>query len=92
VGESATVSDSADRSRAIGEHFTLHLDGFVLDESTLVNSCMLSYLAMVTSLLERRSIGRKELLQLLRSILRQRTINRLTRREYALRYLHQHPP
>jgi hypothetical protein len=85
-------SPLVDRSRAICEHLTLHLDGFVLDESTLVNSSMLSYLAMLTSLLERRPIGREELLQLLRSSLRQRSIGRLPRREYVLRYLQQHPP
>lgn len=85
-------SPSLDRSRAIWEQLTLHLDGFVLDEPTLLNSRLLSYLAMVTSLLERRPIGREELLDLLRSSLRQRSINRLARREYVLRYLQQHPP
>ena len=92
--DAATVdaSLSLDRSRAIREQLTLHLDGFVLEERALINSQLLSYLAMVTSLLERRPIGREELLDLLRSSLRQRRINRLARREYVLRYLQQHPP
>ncbi len=85
-------SPSLDRTRAIREQLTFHLDGFVLDERALINSRLLSYLEMVTSLLERRKIGREELLQLLRSSLRQRSIGRLARREYVLRYLRQHPP
>ena len=50
---------------ASDQHATLSLDGFVLDESSLVNSSLLPYLAMLASLLEGRSIGREELLQLL---------------------------
>jgi hypothetical protein len=88
VDETPTV----DRSRAIWEHLTFHLDGFVLDELTLINSRLLSYLAKVTSLLERRPIGREELLQLLCGSLRRRSMGRLPRREYVLRYLHEHPP
>ena len=71
---------------------TLTVEGFVFDEPTLVKSSMLSYLAMVTSLIERRTIGREELLNLLRRSMRQRSIGRLPRREYVLRYLQQHPP
>ena len=85
-------SPSLDRSPAIWEQLALHLDGFVLDEPRLVNSRLLSYLAMVTSLLERRPIRPEELLQLLRRSMRQRSIGRLPRREYVLRYLQQHPP
>jgi hypothetical protein len=64
----------------------------VLDEPTLVNSAVLSYLASVASLIERRTIGREELLHWLRSSMRQRSIGQSPRREYVLRYLHQHPP
>jgi hypothetical protein len=71
---------------------TLTVEGFVFDEPTLVKSSMLSYLAMVTSLIERRTIGREELLKWLRQSMRQRSIGRLPRREYVLRYLQQHPP
>ncbi len=71
---------------------TLTVEGFVFDEPTLVKSSMLSYLAMVTSLIERRTIGREELLKWLRRSMRQRSIGRLPRREYVLRYLQQHPP
>jgi hypothetical protein len=74
------------------EHLRLHLDGFVLDEPTLVNSCILPYVRMVASVLEGRTISREELLTALRQSLRQRSIGQLPRREYVLRYLHQHPP
>jgi hypothetical protein len=68
------------------------LDGFVLDEVTLVNSRVLAYLQLVVRLLEGRGITRDELLATLRASLRQRSIGRQPRREYVLRYLHQHPP
>jgi len=71
---------------------SLTLEGFVLDEPTLVNSAVLSYLAMVASLIERRPIGREELLHWLRRSMRQRSMGQSLRREYVLRYLHQHPP
>jgi len=79
-------------AEAPGKDVTLTVEGFVFDEPTLVKSSMLSYLAMVTSLIERRTIGREELLNLLRKSMRQRSIGRLPRREYVLRYLQQHPP
>jgi len=69
----------------------LTLEEFTLDEVLLVNS-PLPYLAMVASLLEGRTIGREELLQRLRKKMRQRSFDRLPRREYVLRFLNQHPP
>jgi hypothetical protein len=74
------------------EDVQLMLDGFALDEATLVNSPMLPYLAMVASLLEGRRICPAELLQTLRKSLRQRSFDTLPRREYVLRFLNQHPP
>ena len=70
----------------------LVLDGWVLDEVTLVNSAMLSYLAMVATVLEGRSIRITQLLQVLRQSMRQRSFDKLPRREYILRFLNQHPP
>ena len=70
----------------------LTLDGFTLDEATLVNSPMLPYLAMVASVIEGRTIGVDELLHVLRRSMRQRSFDRLPRREYVLRFLNQHPP
>ncbi len=74
------------------ENLTLPLDGFVLDEATLLNSPVLPYARMVASVMEGRKISREELLAALRKRMRQRSIDRLPRREYVLRYLHEHPP
>ena len=74
------------------EDVKLTLDGFTLDEVTLVNSPMLPYLAMVASIIEGRSIGREELLHTLRESMRQRSFDKLSRREYVLRFYDQHPP
>ena len=68
------------------------LDGWVLDEVTLVNSSMLPYLAMVATVLEGRTISITQLLQVLRQSMRQRSLDRLPRREYVLGFLKQHPP
>ena len=77
---------------APAENVTLPLAGFVLDESTLVNSLILPYVRMVASLLEGRTIRREELIAALRKRMRQRSIARAPHREYVLRYLNQHPP
>jgi len=81
-----------DTSPAMWEPLTLNLNGFVLDEPTLVNSRILPYVRMVASLLEGRTIRREELIAALRKSMRQRSIDRLPHREYVLRYLNQHPP
>ena len=70
----------------------LLLDGFTLDAATLVNSPMLAYLAMVATVIERRAIHFEELLPALRRSMRQRSFDRLPRREYVLRFLDRHPP
>jgi len=77
---------------APAEDVQLTLGGFTLDEPALINSPMLPYLAMVASLLEGRTILPLELLGTLQTILRQRSFDRLPRREYVLRFLNQHPP
>jgi hypothetical protein len=73
-------------------HAKLTLDGFTLDETTLVASPLLPYLAMVTSVIEGRTIRADELLNVLLRSMRQRSFDRLPRREYVLRFLKQHPP
>jgi len=74
------------------ENVQLTLGGFALNEVMLVNSPMWPYLAMVASLLEGRKIRPKVLLNTLRERMRQRSFDRLPRREYVLRFLAQHPP
>jgi hypothetical protein len=70
----------------------LRLESVLLEECVLVDSSVLSYLAMIASLIERRWIGRGELLGLLRRSMRQRSIVGLPRHEYVLRNLTQRPP
>jgi hypothetical protein len=53
---------------------------------------MLPYLAMVASVIEGRTISRDDLLDTLRKSMRQRSFDRLPRREYVLRFLDQQPP
>jgi len=93
VSEEA-VSDAASHNvtAAAFDNVTLPLEGFVLDEPTLVNSRILPYALIVASLLERRTIRREELIAALRKRMRQRSIDRRPRREYVLRFLNQHPP
>ena len=99
VARSMEVSPEVDASTPMDvspsmlwEPVTLSLDGLVLDESTLVNSPVLPYVRMVASLLEGRTIRREQLIAALCSSLRQRSIGRLSHREYVLRYLNGHPP
>ena len=68
------------------------LEGFTLAEATLVNSPMLPYLAMVATLVEGRTIRRRQLVGVLLRSMRQRSFDRLPRREYVLRFHDQHPP
>jgi hypothetical protein len=81
-----------DTDQAVCDQVKLVLDGFTLDEMTLANSFMLPYLAMVAAVIEDRVIGVEELLHVLRRSMRQRSFDRLPRREYVLGFLNQHPP
>jgi hypothetical protein len=91
-----SLSESAAQSvrelAAPTENLRLPLDGFVLDEATLLNSPVLPYAQMVASVMEGRKISREELLAALLKRMRQRSMGLLPRREYVLRYLHEHPP
>ena len=77
---------------ACREEVKLVLDGFTLHEATLVNSPLLPYLAMVATLVEGRTIRRRELVGVLLRSMRQRSFDSLPRREYVLACLNQHPP
>jgi hypothetical protein len=85
----ATLVDLEETSQA---DVKLALDGLTLDGATLVKSPLLPYLAMVASVIEGRTICVDELLCLLLRSMRQRSFDRLPRREYVLRFLEQHPP
>jgi len=68
------------------------LGGFTLDEATLVTSPMLPYLAMVATVIEGHAISPEGLHEALLRSMRQRSFDRLPRREYVLCFLKQHPP
>jgi len=74
------------------ENAALAWEGLLLDEATLRNSRVLPYVLMVASVIEGRTVHREELRAALRKRMRQRSIGRLSRREYVLRFLQQHPP
>lgn len=70
----------------------LRLDGVILNEGSLLKSRMMGYVRMVVSLIEGIEFSYQEVLFLLQQALRQHSIARRTRREYVLRFLHEHPP
>ena len=74
------------------ENVGVPLEGLLLNEPTLVSSRILPYVRMVASIIEGRTISRDELMDALRTRMRQHRIGQLPRREYVLCYLNQHPP
>jgi hypothetical protein len=70
----------------------LLLEGVRLSAASVVNSPVLSYVQLVASCIERRKIGRDELVQALLRTLRQRSLRSRPRTIYVLDYLNQHPP
>lgn len=75
-----------------GDQGTLSIGEVVLDETTLLNSPILAYACTLASLIERRLVGRDELVSALLARMRQHSMGGRARREYVLRYLNQHPP
>ena len=76
----------------VNQVFALELDGLVVDKACVVKSRLLPYLCMVASVIERRPIGREELVAALQKSMRQHSIGRRSRLEYVLWYLNEHPP
>ena len=70
----------------------LLLEGVRLNPASVVNSPLLWYLQLVASCIERRKIGRDELVQALLRTLRQRSLSAGPRTAYVLDYLNRHPP
>ena len=92
VAPAPKVTAEASKRAALTANVGLPLDGLVLDEVTLVNSPVLPYMQMVASVIEGRTIRRDELIVALRKCMRQRSIDRLSRRDYVLWHLTRHPP
>jgi len=70
----------------------LDLDGLILDESSVVNSPMLPYIRTLIWMIDGIRLSCAGVVQWLREVLRQRSMAYRPRREYVLRFLHQHPP
>jgi hypothetical protein len=88
LAENATQPLPAELSVAI----ELDLVGVILDESSVVNSPMLPYIRMLIWIIDRIWLSHVEVAAWLRQVLRQRSMACRPRREYVLRFLHQHPP
>jgi hypothetical protein len=70
----------------------LRLDGVVLDESSVAHSPMVPYVRMVVSLIEGVAFTCREVVQLLRLAMRQRSIGARRASDYLLDALPQRPP
>ena len=70
----------------------LFLEGVRLNAASVVKSPLLPYLQLVASCIERRKIGRDELVQALLTTMRQRSLSAGSRITYVLDYLNRHPP
>jgi hypothetical protein len=88
LAENATQSFPAELPLAI----ELDLEGVILDESSVVNSPMLPYIRTLIWIIDGIRLSHVEVAAWLREVLRQRSIACRSRREYVLRFLHQHPP
>jgi hypothetical protein len=88
VAENATPSLPSELSVAL----ELDLDGVILDEASIVNSPMLSYIRTLVGMLDGVWLSQVEVVAWLLEVQRQRSMLYRPRREYVLRLLHQHPP
>ena len=70
----------------------MRLEGVVLRESSLATSPMLPYVRMVMRLIEGVELTCGELVRLFRQAMRQHSIAYRRRTDYALGFLHWHPP
>jgi hypothetical protein len=70
----------------------LDFNGVILDEASIVNSPMLPYIRTLVGMLEGVCLSRVEVVAWLLEVQRQRSIVYRSRRDYVLRFLHQHPP
>jgi hypothetical protein len=88
LAENAPQPLPAELSAAI----ELDLNGIILDESSVVNSPMLPYIRTLVWIIDRIRLSQVEVVAWLRKVQRQRSMAYRPRREYVLRFLHQHPP
>lgn len=70
----------------------LRWEGVVIDEATVRSSPMLPHVRMIVSLIEGVAFRGEEVVRLLLQAMRQHSIGSSRRTDYALGFLHQHPP
>ena len=70
----------------------LRWEGVVIDEATVRSSPMLPHVRMIVSLIEGVPFRGEEVVRLLLQAMRQHSIGSSRRTDYALGFLHQHPP
>jgi hypothetical protein len=80
------------RTGDLPQQAELCLEGVVLRESSLGISPVLPYVRMLVSLIDGVEFSCQEIVRWLGEALRQHRIAPRPRREYVLRFLHQHPP
>lgn len=90
--DSESDQPTSDPSADGGQAVDLADASATLNEASVTNSPMLSYLQMVANVIEGRTIGRNELVQALLTTMRQRSLSTRPRIEYVLDYLNRHPP
>jgi hypothetical protein len=88
VAENATPSLPSELSVVL----ELDLDGVILDEASIVNSPMLPYIRTLVGMIDGVWLSQVEVVAWLLEVQRQRSIVYRSRRDYVLRFLHQHPP
>jgi hypothetical protein len=64
----------------------------IANEDIQFDAGMVKYVQLVTSLIEGRPVSRDEILQMLRRVMRQHSLNTERRIDYSLRYLTENPP
>jgi hypothetical protein len=62
------------------------------NEEMQFDAGMVTYVQLVTSLIESRQVSRDEILQMLRRVMRQRSLDTDRRIDYRLRHLNEKPP
>jgi hypothetical protein len=88
LAKNATQPIPAELSVAV----ELDLDGVILDESSVVQSPMLPYIRTLIWMIDGIRLSHVEVAEWLVQVQRQRSMASCPRREYVLRFLHQHPP
>jgi len=92
AGDPPGMSPGPATSQPLPATAELRLEGVALDESSVAHSPMVPYVRMVVSLIAGVAFTCREVVQLLRQILRQHSIGAGRGRDYLLGFLQPRPP